>query len=586
MEQHKQSCNVQQYVLNKLVNITTPLLASELSKLIGIQKSTINVALYELERRCKVIKGAEMPPKWIYCHGDKHVVKEVEENIWNVLLHKECAMSSHSIAWELKESKGTINRILYGLEKDGKVERLQLSPPIWKAKNEIILNGTKRHEDTFGRSSSQEIVPAKNIPNMTLNISSIQVESKKRPLCSLYNIETTIQNKSARTSKSHHTLNQDVAPSFSEKISEAVWNSYCKNHSHSIESVQKDVILAGYVLKKESIDNLEVIALGTGTKMIAGDKFSLEGTAVHDCHAEVAARRSLIRWLYKQLFTAGMPDSYAIQSNNNKTPYELRPFELWMYSSQTPCGDAAIFCRGDPEPKCVPCFTTHNHGKFRLKQEASHGAYPRKVQIQSYDDWQLLGGQSTCHTCSDKIAKWSVVGVQGALLAQLIPPLYMTGIVIGDVFSHGHASRALCCRSERALAKFSTPCISSDSLYTLHHLQIGNCPLSTKRSKQISKKKGKSSINWALGDKEFEVLDGTTGRQINNGACSHISKTELFRNFLRLCKISSPEVTYKKCKANSKEYHHAVDVWKKAMCDMYGEPWVGKPSEVEDFKIS
>lgn len=36
-----------------------------------------------------------------------------------------------------------------------------------------------------------------------------------------------------------------------------------------------------------------------------------------------------------------------------------------------------------------------------------------------------------CMSCSDKIASWNVLGVQGALLAQIFEPLYVDDIVIG-----------------------------------------------------------------------------------------------------------------------------------------------------------
>ena len=67
-------------------------------------------------------------------------------------------------------------------------------------------------------------------------------------------------------------------------------------------------------------------------------------------------------------------------------------------------------------------------------------------------------------TCSDKIAVWNAVGIQGALLSHWLQhPLYLTSITIGRKFSDPHARRALCCRLQDFSYIHSSPPAQSDS---------------------------------------------------------------------------------------------------------------------------
>src|SRR5258708_72836 len=60
------------------------------------------------------------------------------------------------------------------------------------------------------------------------------------------------------------------------------------------------------------------------------------------------------------------------------------------------------------------------------------------------DNYALLGVLRTkpgradspstyCMSCSDKIARWNVLGIQGAWGSRLLEPVYLSAIVIGEV---------------------------------------------------------------------------------------------------------------------------------------------------------
>lgn len=77
-------------------------------------------------------------------------------------------------------------------------------------------------------------------------------------------------------------------------------------------------------------------------------------------------------------------------------------------------------------------------------------------------------------TCSDKICSWSLCGVQGALVARFIAPVYCSGVVIGRKYGFEPARRALCCRlaAKKCFSRTALQRLSESSGYSLHHPAI------------------------------------------------------------------------------------------------------------------
>lgn len=127
---------------------------------------------------------------------------------------------------------------------------------------------------------------------------------------------------------------------------------------------------------------LEVVALGTGTKCIHRRFISYVGLAVNDCHAEVIARRSLVRFLYAHLDLCAKGQGSASVFHSTKSgKYSLKPgVSFHLYISTAPCGDARVF-----SPKDGVGDDLHpnrkSRGQARVKIEGGEGTVLASSQV-------------------------------------------------------------------------------------------------------------------------------------------------------------------------------------------------------------
>src|SRR5690606_34571205 len=82
------------------------------------------------------------------------------------------------------------------------------------------------------------------------------------------------------------------------------------------------------------------------------------------------------------------------------------------------------------------------------------------------------------HSCSDKIAKWNVLGLQGALLYNLgVEPLYLDGIYISDTVCNdeSHYNRAFYERINNELLRSNfNECGCTNQHFKLNKPKISN----------------------------------------------------------------------------------------------------------------
>lgn len=83
-------------------------------------------------------------------------------------------------------------------------------------------------------------------------------------------------------------------------------------------------------------------------------------------------------------------------------------------------------------------------------------------------------GATFIMSCSDKIASWNVLGVQGGILSLFITPIYLQSIVISELFDHRNISRALYGRVNNEILKNKLDVCFKTKHFNLNMHKIGN----------------------------------------------------------------------------------------------------------------
>ncbi|XP_058820752.1 double-stranded RNA-specific editase Adar isoform X2 [Topomyia yanbarensis] len=388
-------------------------------------------------------------------------------------------------------------------------------------------------------------------------------------------------------------------------------------------------VLAGIVLTEGyDVKTAKVISLATGTKCVSGEHMSVTGSVINDSHAEIIARRGLLDYFYTQLnmfsgnkasnSNATVAQYNGKQGNNNTTArnsnngelldspmveqeacifvapsedstlYRLRDgLNFHLYINTAPCGDARVFSPHENDNMDVDKHPNRKaRGQLRTKVESGEGTIPVKSSegIQTWDG-VLQGQRLLTMSCSDKISRWNVLGLQGSLLASVIEPIYLHSIVLGSLLHPAHMYRAICGRVESSIQGLPPP-------YRLNKPRLA---LMTSAESRNQTKPPNFSINWVIGCSEVEIVNSFTGKLINNNTntnkMSRLSKQSFYRRYAAVIE-KLPIVRFREVKPSYYETKMSIPEYQQAKKELFAAfakedlgDWLKKPIEQDQFTL-
>jgi double stranded RNA-specific editase B len=402
-----------------------------------------------------------------------------------------------------------------------------VGPQHAKFKTIVTVNGCQQFEGTGPSKKLSKNAAAKAALASLCNISFSPL-NQKGILLPGSNVNGDSNDSMSNDGKNNHN-NVELPQTFADVIGRLVSTKY-EELMIGNEVYARRKVLAGIVLTIGSdIKTARVISVTTGTKCISGEYISEHGLAVNDSHAEIVARRCFMTFVYDQLELHTKPetakDSVFEKPLDGNYLYRLKDnIQVHLYINTAPCGDARVFSPHENDQALDKHPNRKARGQLRTKVESGEGTIPVKNcdSIQCWDG--ILNGQRLLTmSCSDKIARWNVLGLQGALLSSIVQPIYLHSIVLGSLLHPNHMYRAIAGRLEKSIKGLPPP----------YRLNIPKLALVTSSEARCQLKPPNYSINWTIGQSQIEIINSFTGKTVCN-KYSRLTKQNMFHRFSRI----------------------------------------------------
>lgn len=319
-------------------------------------------------------------------------------------------------------------------------------------------------------------------------------------------------------------------------------------------------IIASIVKQEDNPSDLCVVAFGTGNRCIQGCNLSMDGNVVNDSHAEIITRRAFVRYLYTEIEAFYSNKNSIFKMSSSGDILELKKgITFHLFISCSPCGDASVFTKFLRNAESVATtddflnFSKKVQGLLRSKIEAGEGDIPILTdEVHTFLGF-LFGKRLRTMSCSDKVLKWNMLGLQGCLLTYFIRPIYLTFIIIGENFQEQHLTRAIYKRiltddTISLIAKLPRGFIVNKPQIFYSNVTL-NCQYDSEKSSAWS-------TVWFKGLIKAEVYDGTTGVFLKRSSLEVgspcISKLSIYGAFKRLCLLTNVNLLFSSHILNSK----------------------------------
>jgi Ran GTPase-activating protein (RanGAP) involved in mRNA processing and transport len=356
-------------------------------------------------------------------------------------------------------------------------------------------------------------------------------------------------------SKSHEPDSSYLANRIAARVV-AEYKARCSAHAAAMRGT---AVIAGIVARDSSLDaprDITVLSLGVGTKFIppgvastlsnqrsSEEPITLWDVHVHDSHAEVLARRGFLRFCYRDIENFVCDGESTILHQDASERLAVKPtITLHLYVSTAPCGAASAGPKGTrssgwinstapyqmhPAPEPNPLWFG---ASYKGNEDIMISGPPGCVLIQ--DAANAIGVAGKSLSCSDKIARWHMLGLQGALLSHFVNPLYLTSVVIGRKYDLERCTFATCCRGRHeAEEDFPHPWM----LKSAAKLEFRGKD-SPSGGRELAGD-GDESISWSLGEGAASAHDGRTGTALGGvPLISLCSRVVLWHQFERVVK--------------------------------------------------